>query len=147
MPELKVPFLNNVRIVGRLTMEPELRYTPSGAAVLQLHIAVNRRYQDKKTQEWKDDASFFVVNQWGQAAERNAEKFKKGDPVLIDGRLRSRSWEKDGKKSYAVEVVAMSIQSLVKRETSGEASGQPSSGDQPGETPPVPADMLDDVPF
>jgi single-strand DNA-binding protein len=98
---------NQVTIVGNLTDDPELRYTPNGAAVATLRVAVNRRVPDGSG-GWKDaDTSFFRVNAWRTLAENAAESLTRGSRVLVVGRLRSRSWEtQEGETRSAVEIEA-----------------------------------------
>ena len=98
---------NQVILVGNLTDDPELRYTPNGAAVCKFRIAVNRRIQDGAGQ-WKDgEASYFSVNCWRGLAENAAETLTRGTRVLVAGRLNFRSWEnQDGDKRTAIEVEA-----------------------------------------
>ena len=140
---LRLGSLNVVLLMGRVTMDPDLRYTPSGAALLGFSIAVDRAWRDKTTDEWKREASFFQVNLWGQAAERLSKTMRKGSAVLVEGQLRSRSWEgKDGEKKSVVEIHSSRTQVLDKQEfTPGPGTG-PSA-----EEPDVPKDQLDDIPF
>jgi len=140
---LRLGSLNVVMLLGRVTMDPDLRYTPSGAAVLGFRIAVDRVWRDKATDEWKREASFFQVNLWGQAAERLSKTMRKGSAVLVEGQLRSRSWEgKDGEKKSVVEIHSSRTQVLDKQEFAPEQSSAPSV-----EEPDVPKDQLDDIPF
>ncbi len=112
--------LNRVFIIGNLTMDPELRFTPNGTAVANLRVAVNHRYQGASG-DWVEEASFFNVVAWGRQAEVCNEYLRKGRPVLIEGRLRSRSWETpEGQKRSAVEIVASRVQFLGKAETRSE---------------------------
>jgi single-strand DNA-binding protein len=97
---------NNVTVVGNVTRDPELRFTASGQAVTNLSLAVNRRWQNKQTQEWEEATSFFDVTVWGQYGENVAESIPKGCRVIVTGRLDQRSWEKDGEKRSKVEIVA-----------------------------------------
>ena len=101
---------NQVTIVGNLTDDPELRYTPNGAAVCKFRIAVNRRIQDGNGQ-WKDgEASYFSVNCWRGLAENVAESLTRGTRVVVTGRLQYRAWEnQDGDKRSAVEIEADEI--------------------------------------
>jgi single-strand DNA-binding protein len=101
---------NQVVIVGNLTDDPELRYTPSGAAVANFRVAVNRRTRDESGQ-WKDgETSFFRVNAWRSLAENVAESLTRGSRVVVVGRLRSRSWEtQEGETRSAVEIEADEI--------------------------------------
>lgn len=99
--------VNNISILGNLTRDPELRFTPNGTPVASFGIAVNRRVQDKKTGEWINDVDFFNVIAWFKLAENCAESLTKGDRVLVTGRLSQRSWEdKDGQKKSVVEIIA-----------------------------------------
>ena len=84
---------NHVSIVGNLTRDPELRFTPTGQATAGFGVAVNRRWQNRQTQEWEEATSFFDVVCWGQLAENAAQSLSKGARVLVSGRLDQRSWE------------------------------------------------------
>jgi single-strand DNA-binding protein len=98
---------NNVTITGNATREPELRFTPSGQAVANFGVAVNRRWQNRQTQEWEEAVSFFDVTAWAQLAENVAESVAKGTRVTVTGRLDQRSWEtQEGDKRSKVEIVA-----------------------------------------
>jgi single-strand DNA-binding protein len=101
---------NSVTLVGNLTDDPELRYTPNGAAVCKFRIAVNRRMPDGNG-GWKDgEASFFSVNCWRGLAENVAESLTRGTRVVVAGRLQYRAWEnQDGDKRSAVEIEADEI--------------------------------------
>ena len=97
---------NQVILVGNLTDDPELRYTPSGVPVASFTVAVNRRQRDPATGEWKDgETSFIRCNVWRQQAENAAESLTKGTRALVVGRLRQRSWEtQEGQKRSVTEV-------------------------------------------
>jgi len=104
--------LNKVFLMGNLTRDPELRYVPSGSAVANFTLAVNRTYKDSAGEK-KEDASFIRVVVWGKMAEICGEYLTKGRPVLVEGRLKSRAWEgQDGQKKSALDVVATSVQFL-----------------------------------
>jgi single-strand DNA-binding protein len=121
--QLRLLQLNDVRLVGRLTRDPEVRYTPKGQAVARLDLAVNRRYKDG-TGEWREDTTFVPITVWREAAERCRERLKKGSPIYVEGRLRSTSWEtKDGQKRSGIEVEAYRLQFLAKM-TGEEAPAQ-----------------------
>ena len=96
----------NITLVGNLTDDPELRFTPSGAAVANFTVASTPRFLDKQTNEWKDgDALFMRCNIWRQAAENVAESLQRGMRVIVTGRLRQRSYEtKEGEKRTVYEV-------------------------------------------
>jgi single-strand DNA-binding protein len=98
---------NVVELIGNLTRDPELRFTPSGAPVASFGLAVNRRWQNRQTNEWEEQVSFFDVVCWRELAENVAESLTKGTRVMVSGRLDQRSWEtQDGEKRSKVEVVA-----------------------------------------
>jgi single-strand DNA-binding protein len=98
---------NTVTLVGNITRDPEIRYTPSGQTVATFGLAVNRRWQNRQTQEWEEQVSFFDVKCWSQMAENVAESVTRGTRVIVSGRLEQRSWETDnGEKRSKVEVVA-----------------------------------------
>lgn len=141
---LRLGSLNTVILLGRTTMDPDLRYTPKGSAVLNFRIAVDRAWRDKATNEWKREASFFTVNVWGQAAERLNETMRKGSAVLVEGQLRSRSWEtQNGEKRSVVEIWGSRVQVLDKTGVAG-GEAQPAP---PDDEPDFPKDQLDDIPF
>lgn len=98
---------NQVTIVGNLTDDPELRYTPNGAAVAKFRVAVSPRYKDESGQ-WRDgETSYFAVNCWRQLAENAAESLTRGTRVVVTGRLKQRSWEnQEGEKRSAIEIEA-----------------------------------------
>jgi len=114
--------LNKVLLIGNLTRPPELRYTPSGTAVSDLRLAVNRSYSTQGG-ERREETCFLTVVVWGKQAETSAQYLDKGSPILVEGRLQTRDWEtKDGQKRNVVEVVAERVQFLG-RGRSGPASG------------------------
>lgn len=101
---------NTITVVGNITRDPELRFTPSGAAKANFGIAVNRRWQNRQTQEWEEQTSFFNVVCWRDMAENVAESLPKGARVIVTGRLEQRSWETDeGEKRSIVEISADEI--------------------------------------
>ncbi len=102
---------NTVELIGNVTRDPELRFTPNGAAVANFGLAVNRRWRNQKTNEWEEQVSFFDVVCWRELAENASESLTKGTRVMVSGRLDQRSWEdpKDGSKRSKVEVVADEI--------------------------------------
>src|SRR3954449_3261000 len=101
---------NTVTLVGNVTRDPELRYTPSGQTVATFGLAVNRRWQNRQNQEWEEQVSFFDVKSWSGLAENVAESIQRGTRVIVTGRLEQRSWETDnGEKRSKVEVVADEI--------------------------------------
>jgi single-strand DNA-binding protein len=98
---------NSVTLVGNVTRDPELRFTPSGQATATFGLAVNRRWQNRQTQEWEEATSFFDVVCWREMAENVSESVSRGMRVIVDGRLEQRSWETaEGEKRNKIEVVA-----------------------------------------
>ena len=98
---------NSVTLVGNVTRDPELRFTPNGQATASFGLAVNRRWQNRQTQEWEEATSFFDVVCWREMAENVSETLTRGARVIVTGRLEQRSWETaEGDKRSKVEVVA-----------------------------------------
>ncbi len=98
---------NNVTIVGNLTRDPELRFTPSGQATATFGVAVNRRWQNRQTNEWEEATSFFDVVCWREMAENAAQSLTKGTRVVVTGRLDQRSWETpDHERRSKIEITA-----------------------------------------
>lgn len=142
MAEIRLPEQNTVLLTGRLTRDAELKYTAGGVAMCRFSIAVNRRFKDPKSGEWKDDTSYVDISVWREAAERCGKVLKKGSPVHIEGRLRSYQLEdKDsGTKRTKLEVEARRVQILEKSSSSGPSSGG-------AEPEPVAGADIEEVPF
>jgi single-strand DNA-binding protein len=128
---------NRVTLLGNLTRDPDVRYTPSGTTVASFGLAVNRR--SRQGAETKEEVCYIDVTAFGAQAEAIGEYLTKGSAALIDGRLRWHSWEKDGQRHSKIDVVADSVQFVSRREASAvPADGESlSSGDDPE----------DDIPF
>lgn len=110
--------LNKMMIIGNLGADPELRYTPGGKAVAELRVAVNDRSKGPDG-EWQEETQWFRVELWEQAAERAAERLRKGHKVFAEGALRAREWEgKDGQKRTSLEIRFARVQSLERRDPS-----------------------------
>src|SRR5690625_36691 len=119
--------LNRVVIVGRLTRDPDLRYTPNGVAVANFTVAANRPFTN---QQGNREADFINCVVWRKPAENLANYMKKGNLIGVDGRLQSRSYEgQDGKTVYVTEVVADSVQFLEPKGSS-QGGGQSPAGSQ-----------------
>ncbi|WP_249872284.1 single-stranded DNA-binding protein [Oceanobacillus saliphilus] len=119
--------LNRVVLVGRLTKDPDLRYTPNGVAVANFTIAVNRPFSN---QQGNREADFINCVVWRKPAENLANYMKKGSMIGVDGRIQTRTFEgQDGKTVYVTEVVADSVQFLESKGSSSQG-GQDSSGFQ-----------------
>jgi single-strand DNA-binding protein len=101
---------SQVSVIGNITREPELRFTPNGQPKANFGLAVNRRWQNRQSNEWEEQTSFFNIVCWGSLAENVAESLPKGARVMVTGRLEQRSWETDnGEKRSIVEVIADEI--------------------------------------
>src|SRR5579863_7632313 len=136
---------NKVILMGNLTKNPEIRYTPNGMAVANFRIAVNSRY--KQGEETKDDVCFIDIVVFGKQAENSGQYLSKGQGVIVDGRLKERRWEtQDGQKRSKYEVVAQSIRFLPKRQDSPELPGR-GEPDTSAKTEAFPEEGGDDVPF
>jgi len=119
--------LNKMMIIGNLGADPELRYTPGGKAVANLRVAVNDRVKNAAG-EWSDETQWFNVELWDDAAERAAERLRKGHKVFAEGALRAREWEgKDGQKRTSLEIRFARIQSLERREPGEGGFGGPAA--------------------
>jgi len=128
MANLRLHSLNDVKLVGRLTKDPEVRYTTQGTAVCRFRLSVNRRYRDKNSSEWKDDTAFVPCTVWRENADRCGQRLKKGSPVFVEGRLKSKDWvTKEGQKRFDLEVDVSRIQFLesMADNNNGEAEASP----------------------
>ena len=143
MPDLRMPELNHVFLVGRLTRDPELRYTPSGTPVCKMGIAASRYYSSREGDR-KEETLFINVTIWDKQAEYCGQNLRKGRPVLVEGALRANEWEdkQTGQKRTTIEIRATRVQQLdwPDREATSDTRPEPlkTLDDQPPE---------DDVPF
>lgn len=135
---------SQVTLVGNLVRDAELRYTPNGSPVVTFGLAVNRRWQNKTTQQWEEQVSFFDVTCWRDLAENVASTVSKGNRVIVTGRLEQRSWEaQDGSKRSRVEVVADEVgpslkwatADIVRVERSDTSAGSGGGSGDPWSTP------------
>ena len=141
---------NKVILMGNLTRDPELKYLPSGMAVANLGLAVNRVWTDRESGEKKEEVSFIDLEAWGRTAETMNEYLQKGRPAFVEGRLRQQRWETDdGQSRSRLVVVVERFQFVGGRQDGSEQGGY----SQPGDTAPQssasdagPA-TEDDIPF
>lgn len=124
---------NRIILIGNLTKDPELRYTPQGTPVSTFRIAVNTRY--KQSEESREDTLFIDVVTFGKQAETCSQYLNKGKSVLVEGRLQERRWESEGQQKSKVEVVAQTVRFLSKK-GGGEGQGTPDT-----EVPPEGTDL------
>lgn len=122
---------NRIILIGNLTKDPEVRYLPSGTPVTTLRIAVTSKY--RQGDDTKDDTLFIDVVAFGRQAEICGQYLSKGNPVLVEGRLRERRWESEGVQKSKFEVLASSVRFLPKREG---RQPQPEGSAYPETSPP-----------
>ncbi len=159
--------VNKVILIGNLGRDPEVRYAPSGSAICNVTLATSRQWKDKTSGERQEETEWHRVVFYDRLAEIAGEYLKKGRPVYVEGRLKTRKWtDKDGVEKYTTEIVADQMQLLGSREGMGggdEGGGGGGGGysrERPAARPPAPAskpaasksntgfdDMDDDIPF
>ncbi len=124
---------NRIILIGNLTKDPDVRYTPGGTPVTTLSVAVNSRY--KQGDEAKEEVLFIDAVVFGKQAESCGQYLNKGNPVLVEGRLRERRWEYEGQKKSKHEVIANNVRFLPKKDTRQSSGAGSSAGDvtQPDE--------------
>ncbi len=143
---------NKVILLGNLTRDPELRYTPQGAAVCEFALALNSVYTNKQTGQKVEEVSYIDLVAWGKTGETIAEYMKKGRQIMVEGRLKQDRWDsQDGKKMSKVRVTVESF-TFVGARPGGEgggpapkAGGAAASGGGPDDGPPPGAE--EDIPF
>lgn len=143
MPDLRIPDLNKVFLAGRLTRDPELKYTQSGLAICKLGLASSRFYKGRDG-ERKEDTTFVDVTVWDKQAEYLGQRLRQGAPVLVEGRLKTDSWEDKttGQKRSKIDIQAVRVQELSwpADKTGGAVTPEPRAGQEE----PIPED---DIPF
>jgi len=127
--------LNRCSFIGRLGRDPEVKYMPSGSAVVNFSIAVGQSWKDKETGQKKEKTEWVRISAFGKLAEICGEYLSKGKQIFISGRMETRKWEKDGVPQYSTEIIANDVQFLGSRGDSQETSS------------PVVAGAGDDIPF
>ena len=124
---------NKVILIGNLTRDPELRYTPQGTSVCNFGLAVNRKY--KHGEEMKEEVTFINIVVFGKQADTCGQYLNKGSSVLVEGRLQESRWEtEDGQKRSKHEIVAQNVRFMSKRQSTSEYSGGAAAGPAPEET-------------
>ena len=138
-----------ITMIGNLVDDPELRFTPSGAAVAKFRVASTPRYLDKQTNEWKDGESLFLQCQiWRQAAENVAESLTKGMRVILSGRLKQRSYEtKEGEKRTVFEVEVDEVGPSLRNATAKVTKTQRAAGTSGGFPAPAASDSFTEDPW
>ena len=154
--------VNKVIIIGNLGRDPEVRYTPSGAAVCNVSVATTRNWKNRESGEKQEETEWHRVVFYDRLAEIAGEYLKKGRPVYVEGRLKTRKWQdKDGMDRYTTEIIGDSMQLLGGRDSGGGGGGGGAPRSAPPARPPAsrpaprsaPAastgfdNMDDDIPF
>lgn len=152
--------INKVILVGNVGQDPETRYMPNGNAVTNITLATSETWKDKNTGEQQERTEWHRVTFYQRLAEIVAEYVRKGSKLYVEGRLQTRSWEQDGIKRYATDIIANEMQMLDSRGSGGGGGGsyqpaqqpaqQSSGGGEAKAAQPAPADMDsfdDDIPF
>ncbi len=125
--------LNRAQVLGNLTRDIEMRYTPNGQAVANFTVATNRRWKNQDGSNG-ESTEYHDIVVWGKQAENVSQFLKKGQPVFVEGRLQTRNWEgQDGVKRYRTEIIADNVISLASRSGSYEDAGQYSQDENPVE--------------
>ena len=139
--------INKAILVGNLGRDPEVRYTPSGTAVANFTVATTDRWKDKTTGEMKEQTEWHRIVAWGRLGEICGEYLSKGRQVYIEGRIQTRSWEKDGVTRYTTEIVAQEMKMLGPKDSGNNyrPSGPETAPEYSG--PPLPEDNDSDIPF
>lgn len=143
-------YLNKALIYGNLTRDPELKSLPSGMQVCSFSLATNRRFKDRDG-NWQDSTDYHNVVVFGRQAETSAQYLKKGAGAFVEGRLQTRSWDKDGVKQYRTEIIADRVQ-FGPRTGGGEGGGGTAPAkeqDTSGNAPEYPDEDInpEDIPF
>lgn len=112
---------NKVILIGNLTRDPELRYTPQGTPVATFSLAINYSY--KQGDEWKKETTFIDIVVFGKQAESCGQYLNKGSSALVEGRLQERRWESDGQQRRKFEVVAQSVKFLSSKKSGAQSGG------------------------
>ncbi len=121
--------INKVILIGNLGRDPEVRYTPNGSAVCNISVATTRNWKDKSSGDKVEETEWHRVVFYDRLAEIAGEYLKKGRPVYVEGRLKTRKWtDKEGKDNYTTEVIADNMQLLGGREGGGEDGGSGGGG-------------------
>lgn len=123
---------NRIILIGNLTKDPDLRYTPQGTPVSTLRLAVNSRF--KQSDEMREETLFIDVVVFGKQAETSSQYLSKGSPVLIEGRLQERKWESDGQTRSKMEVIAQTVRFLGKKGAEPARTETDKGGMPPDET-------------
>ena len=140
-----MPNYNKTIIIGHLTKDPELRYTPKGAAIASISVAVNRQWKNEAGEK-QEEVSFFDATAFGRTAETIGQYFRKGAPILIEGRLKQETWQDKATNANRSKVVIIveNFQFVAPAPAGGAPAGQPARAAAPANNEPP---ETDDPPF
>jgi len=132
-----MPNYNKVLLMGNITRDIEMRYTPSGMAVAQLGLAINRKFRDSKSNEMREEVTFVDVELWGKRAETAHQYLAKGQPVFLEGRLKLDQWDdkQTGQKRSKLKVVADTFEFVSTRQGGGGGPPAGGGGNKPASRP------------
>jgi single-strand DNA-binding protein len=144
--------INKVIIIGNLGKDPEVRYMPSGSAICNITVATSRQWKDKTSGERQEETEWHRITFFDRMAEIAGEYLKKGRPVYVEGRLKTRKYtDKDGAEKYVTEIVATDLQLLGAKDGAEREQTAPPPARAPQQRAPAPKtgfdDMADDIPF
>ncbi len=148
--------VNKVILIGNLGADPEIRHLQTGISVANFRIATTETYKDKTTGEKREQTEWHSIVAWRGLAEITEKYLKKGSKVYVEGKLRTRKWEKDGVERYTTEIMADEMTLLDRPSGQAQAQGGPSTNQEPRPTAAAPArsaapaaggEDLDDLPF
>ena len=139
--------INKVILVGHLGRDPEVRYTADGRAVANFNIATSEEWTDKDTGEKKQRTEWHRIVAWRRLGEICGEYLSKGRQVYVEGKLQTRSWEKDGITRYTTEIIASDVQFLGGRDSARDVMPPEDTSGLVGPEPSIPDKEDDDIPF
>lgn len=143
--------VNKAIVVGHLGQDPEIRYMADGTAVANFSVATSESWKDKQTGEKRERTEWHRIVAWRALGELCGKYLSKGRQVYVEGRLQTRSWEKDGVTRYTTEIVATDVQFLGSRDDGGARGRADTGGNQVQDRgypePPMPDTRDDDIPF
>jgi len=139
--------VNKVVLIGRLGKDPEVRYTADGRAVANFSIATSDEWTDKDTGEKKERTEWHRIVAWRRLGEICGEYLSKGRQVYVEGKIQTKSWEKDGITRYTTEIIASDVQFLGGRDSAREAISPEDTSDLVEPEPSIPDKEEDDIPF
>lgn len=141
-----MPGLNKVTLIGHLGADPELRVTPGGQSVLKLRLATTEKYLDRNN-ERQERTEWHRITIWGKRGEALGKILRKGEPIYLEGRLQTSSYEKNGEKRYSTEIVVNEVILLGGKRGERPATAAPGTDDDDESPEPAKQSSDDDIPF